>query len=230
MLDRTVSLSDGMGRCGTCCNYRETRSACIIADCYVSCSDIGNHGRDEKWRNPFRSLSHQLRAFPFLSCKAADSGSDIHSVSHRIDVSVFGSIQSCLTHSLPCRSDCEYGEPVLLSCKRCLYFIISRIEILDFTGNLHWKVVSRDGCDIINTTYSVKKVLPICLDIISDRGYRTCASHNYSSVHIFFTRKYYSNLFVIRSLITFSAPRIRSSTIAAAGSMRLTIPAHSPAI
>jgi len=215
------------------CHYRKTRAACIVTYGDVSCRDIRDHSRDEKRRYPFRALIDKFLCLTYLSRESADSGADVHSESERIDVTVLGGIESRLIDSLPCGCCRINGEFVLLSGKRRLDTVIGRIEILYLAGNLYRKIICRDRSDEIYAADTVQKVLPVCLHIISDRGYDTHSCHYYSFVHVISLipkLKFCYEMRLAVSAITFSAPRMRSSTIALAGSILLTIPAHSPAM
>ena len=59
-------------------------------------------------------------------------------------------------------------------------------EILDLTGYLDRKVISRYRGYHIYTADSIHKIFPICLNVISDRRDDTCTSNYNSPIHIWF--------------------------------------------
>ena len=186
MADCAERLTDVVRGCGTSRYDIDTRSLCVVLDRDMSSSDVGNHCRNEKRRNPLarRVLDH-LRSLAVLNFKSADSGTDINTEPERVNVLSFAlGDQTGLVHSLVCRSYTILCKEVLFPAETFVHSVILRMEILDLSCDSYRKIFCRKLLDIIYTANAVHEIVPECRHVISDWGNDTHSCYYYSFCHI----------------------------------------------
>ena len=155
-----------------------------MSDGDVSGSDVRNHRRDEKRRNPLWSIIEEFLSFTDLCRETADSRPDIDAEPERIDVSSFLSrTEPGLLHCLCGCCNGKDGESVLFPCKGRLDAELRRVEILHLSCNMDREIICWECRDEVDSTDSVKQILPECFYIVSNRRYDPGSCNNYSSCH-----------------------------------------------
>ena len=94
-------------------------------------------------------------------------------------------METGLLHCLVCGCNSVQGEKILLSGERLVDAIFFRVEILDGTGDLDRKRGGVEVGDEFDAANTVKKILPVCLYVVANRGDDSHSCHYYSFAHYF---------------------------------------------